>query len=66
MATQLDGKVVFITGAARGKGRSHAVRFAQEVLAIVVSPPEAAARARDKARRRQAPTMPSRVSPEAH
>ena len=25
-----DGKVVFITGAARGQGRSHAVRFAQE------------------------------------
>lgn len=25
-----DGKVVFITGAARGQGRSHAVRFARE------------------------------------
>ena len=24
----LDGKVVLVTGAARGQGRSHAVRFA--------------------------------------
>jgi NAD(P)-dependent dehydrogenase (short-subunit alcohol dehydrogenase family) len=30
MAGQFDGKVVFITGAARGQGRSHALRFAQE------------------------------------
>jgi (+)-trans-carveol dehydrogenase len=26
---KLDGKVAFITGAARGQGRSHAVRLAQ-------------------------------------
>ena len=26
---RLDGKVAFITGAARGQGRSHAVRLAQ-------------------------------------
>ena len=29
MASQLAGKVAFITGAARGQGRSHAVRFAE-------------------------------------
>ena len=27
---RLDGKVVFITGVARGQGRSHAIRFAEE------------------------------------
>ena len=27
---KLDGKVAFITGAARGQGRSHAIRLAQE------------------------------------
>ncbi|MBN9792567.1 MULTISPECIES: mycofactocin-coupled SDR family oxidoreductase [unclassified Pseudonocardia] len=32
---RLDGKVVFITGAARGQGRSHAVRFAEEGAAVV-------------------------------
>jgi (+)-trans-carveol dehydrogenase len=31
----LDGKVAFITGAARGQGRSHAVRFAQEGADII-------------------------------
>ena len=34
---RLDGKVAFITGAARGQGRSHAIRMAQEgadILAI--------------------------------
>jgi SDR family mycofactocin-dependent oxidoreductase len=31
----LDGKVAFITGAARGQGRSHAVRLAQEGADIV-------------------------------
>lgn len=30
MSTDLKGKVAFITGAARGQGRSHAVRFAEE------------------------------------
>jgi (+)-trans-carveol dehydrogenase len=30
VAGRLDGKVAFITGAARGQGRSHAVRLAQE------------------------------------
>jgi SDR family mycofactocin-dependent oxidoreductase len=35
MAGQFDGKVVFITGAARGQGRSHAVRFAQEGADII-------------------------------
>jgi NAD(P)-dependent dehydrogenase (short-subunit alcohol dehydrogenase family) len=29
MAGQFVGKVVFITGAARDQGRSHALRFAQ-------------------------------------
>ncbi|MGV0834373.1 mycofactocin-coupled SDR family oxidoreductase [Mycolicibacterium thermoresistibile] len=32
---KLDGKVAFITGAARGQGRSHAVRFAEEGASIV-------------------------------
>ena len=27
---QFEDKVAFITGAARGQGRSHAVRFAEE------------------------------------
>jgi SDR family mycofactocin-dependent oxidoreductase len=31
----LDGKVVFITGAARGQGRSHAVRLAADGAAII-------------------------------
>jgi NADP-dependent 3-hydroxy acid dehydrogenase YdfG len=31
----LDGRVVFITGAARGQGRSHAVTFAEEGANIV-------------------------------
>jgi len=30
-----DGKVVFITGAARGQGRAHAVRFAEEGADII-------------------------------
>jgi NAD(P)-dependent dehydrogenase (short-subunit alcohol dehydrogenase family) len=32
---RLDGKVAFITGAARGQGRSHAVRLAQEGCKII-------------------------------
>jgi SDR family mycofactocin-dependent oxidoreductase len=32
---KLDGRVVFITGVARGQGRSHAVRFAEEGADIV-------------------------------
>jgi len=32
---QLDGKVAFITGAARGQGRSHAVRLAKEGADII-------------------------------
>jgi SDR family mycofactocin-dependent oxidoreductase len=35
MASQFDGKVAFITGAARGQGRSHAVRFAEEGADII-------------------------------
>ena len=31
----LDGKVAFITGAARGQGRAHAVRLAQEGADII-------------------------------
>lgn len=30
MAGRVEGKVALITGAARGQGRSHAVRLAQE------------------------------------
>ncbi|CUU54769.1 SDR family mycofactocin-dependent oxidoreductase [Parafrankia irregularis] len=32
---KLDGKVVFITGAARGQGRSHAIRLAGEGASII-------------------------------
>jgi SDR family mycofactocin-dependent oxidoreductase len=32
---KLDGKVAFITGAARGQGRSHAIRLAQEGANII-------------------------------
>jgi len=32
---KLDGKVAFITGAARGQGRAHAVRFAEEGANII-------------------------------
>jgi SDR family mycofactocin-dependent oxidoreductase len=32
---QLDGKVAFITGAARGQGRAHAVRLAREGVDVV-------------------------------
>lgn len=32
----LDGKVVFITGGARGQGRSHAVHFAQEGADVIL------------------------------
>ena len=32
---RVEGKVAFITGAARGQGRSHAVRLAQEGADIV-------------------------------
>ena len=35
MSGQFDGKVAFITGAARGQGRSHAVRFAEEGADII-------------------------------
>ena len=32
---RLDGKVAFITGAARGQGRAHAVRMAQEGADVI-------------------------------
>src|SRR5512139_1510488 len=35
MTGRVDGKVAFITGAARGQGRSHAVRLAQEGAGII-------------------------------
>jgi SDR family mycofactocin-dependent oxidoreductase len=35
MSGRLEGKVAFITGAARGQGRAHAVRFAEEGADIV-------------------------------
>lgn len=35
MALQFEGKVAFITGAARGQGRSHAIRFAEEGADII-------------------------------
>ena len=33
--TQFEGKVVFVTGAARGQGRAHAVRFAEEGADVI-------------------------------
>jgi (+)-trans-carveol dehydrogenase len=42
MARRVEGKVAFITGAARGQGRSHAVRLAQEgadIIAIDICKP---------------------------
>ena len=35
MAGRLDGKVAFITGAARGQGRSHAVRLARDGADVI-------------------------------
>jgi NAD(P)-dependent dehydrogenase (short-subunit alcohol dehydrogenase family) len=35
MGTRLNGKVVFITGAARGQGRAHAIRMAEEGANII-------------------------------
>ncbi len=35
MAGRVAGKVAFITGAARGQGRSHAVRLAEEGADII-------------------------------
>src|SRR4051812_40064190 len=35
MGKRVEGKVAFITGAARGQGRSHAVRLAQEGADII-------------------------------
>ena len=32
---RLEGKVAFITGVARGQGRSHAIRLAQEGADII-------------------------------
>jgi (+)-trans-carveol dehydrogenase len=46
MAGRVEGKVAFITGAARGQGRSHAVRLAQEgadIIAIDICKPVVAA-----------------------
>ncbi|HYB80125.1 MAG TPA: SDR family mycofactocin-dependent oxidoreductase, partial [Mycobacterium sp.] len=42
MGGRVEGKVAFITGAARGQGRSHAVRLAQEgadIIAIDICKP---------------------------
>ncbi len=42
MTSRVEGKVAFVTGAARGQGRSHAVRLAEEgadIIAIDVCGP---------------------------
>jgi len=36
MAGKLEGKVAFITGAARGQGRSHAIRLAAEGAGVTL------------------------------
>ena len=38
MTSQLAGRVAFVTGAARGQGRSHAIRLAREGASIIASP----------------------------
>ena len=35
MGGRMEGKIVFITGAARGQGRSHAIRLAEEGADII-------------------------------
>ena len=35
MTGRVEGKVAFVTGAARGRGRSHAIRLAEEGADIV-------------------------------
>ncbi|TQS40351.1 mycofactocin-coupled SDR family oxidoreductase [Cryptosporangium phraense] len=35
MAGRFEGKVLFVTGAARGQGRNHAIRFAQEGADVI-------------------------------
>src|SRR5699024_12854992 len=35
MTGRLEGKVVFITGVARGQGRAHAIRFASEGADVI-------------------------------
>ena len=35
MPGRVEGKVAFVTGAARGQGRSHAIRLAQEGADII-------------------------------
>lgn len=35
MTGRVEGKVAFVTGAARGQGRSHALRLAQEGADII-------------------------------
>ncbi|MQY27315.1 mycofactocin-coupled SDR family oxidoreductase [Nocardia aurantia] len=37
MTGKLEGRVAFVTGAARGQGRTHAVRLAQEGAAIIAT-----------------------------
>lgn len=46
MTSRLRGKVAFITGAARGQGRAHAVRLASEgadIIAVDIAAPLPAA-----------------------
>ena len=45
----LDGRVAFVTGAARGQGRSHAVRLAREgasIIAVDIAGPASSASTR--------------------
>lgn len=37
MSGRVQGKVAFITGAARGQGRSHAIRLAEEGAGIIAA-----------------------------
>lgn len=60
MGGRVEGKVAFITGAARGQGRSHAVRLAQEgadIIAVDICTPISSS---SEIRRRRPMTWPRR------
>ena len=58
MTGRVEGKVAFVTGAARGQGRSHAVRLAEEGADIIAIDVCRHDREHDRNRRRR-----PRISP---